>query len=97
MEIIKTKNKSSDKSNISAKWEDRKLKLTNGYVNAVKMLLTEEILMMRKIHKGSEDCWTCGVAEIGDLASSNSIQFTFGGDHEKQWLKKQGQIFVHIP
>jgi hypothetical protein len=49
-------------SGIVVKYEDKKLKLTKGYVDAVKNLMRQEILMMKQVDKYSAECWVIGVA-----------------------------------
>jgi hypothetical protein len=83
-------------SGIVVKYDDRKLKLTKGYVDAVKNLMRQEILMMRKVHKDTPECWAVGVAEVTDLASAGGLQVMFGGKEDKSWLKKHGQIFIEV-
>lgn len=83
-------------SGIVVKYDDKKLKLTKGYVDAVKNLMRQEILMMRKVHKDTADCWVCGVAEVTDIASAVGLKMMYGAKEDKSWLKKQGQIFIEV-
>lgn len=83
-------------SGIVVKYDDKKLKLTKGYVDAVKNLMRQEILMMRKVHKDTADCWVIGVAEVTDLSSAGGLSIMFGPKEDKSWLKKYGQIFIEV-
>lgn len=83
-------------SGIVVKYDDKKLKLTKGYVDAVKNLMRQEILMMREVHKDSPECWVIGVAEVTDLALASGLSIMFGAKEDKSWLKKQGQIFIEV-
>lgn len=65
-------------------------------VDAVKNLMRQEILMMRKVHKDTAECWVCGVAEVTDIASAEGLKMMFGAKEDKSWLKKQGQIFIEV-
>lgn len=85
------------RSGITVNYDGKQIKLTKGYVDAVKNLMREEILMMRKVHKDSSECWKIGVAEIEDIATANGVSFMFGEKSDKSWLKKHGQIFVEVP
>lgn len=82
--------KKKKSKNIYAKWDGSKFKLSTSYISAIENLLKEEILMMRKVHKDCDDCWTCGSAKIGDLSKSNGLDLTFSGDESKDYVKKQG-------
>lgn len=90
--------KKNKKKPIIVKWDDEKVKLTPGYVRAVKQLMREEILMIRKHRNGKEkEAWYCGVAEIKDLAKTGSVEMMYGGKDDIKWLKTHGQIFVTVP
>lgn len=85
-------------SGITVKYDDTQIELTEGYINAVKNLLRQELLMMRKFHKDESGTnWSAGSAKIIDLASSTGIQLMFGGKEDKEWLENEGQIFVEVP
>ncbi len=66
-----------------AKWDDRCVKLTSRYVDALMELMRAEIEMMKENEPQNKDCWTYGIATIEDLAYSNGISFEFGGDDDK--------------
>jgi hypothetical protein len=77
--------------------DDTEVKLSLGFIQAIKKMLREEILMMRKVYPDSKECWVIGVAEIDDLSNSAGIVRMFGGKDDKVWLKKEGRIFVEVP
>lgn len=54
---------------IAVKYDDTEITLSEGYINALKNLMREEILMMREVYKNSED-WVIGTAKVEDLANN---------------------------
>ncbi len=82
---------------IKVKYDSEEITLTEGFISAVKNLLKEEILMMRKVPGNEPGCWTFGVCEITDLGNSNGITFSFCDDENKVWMKLEGQITIDVP
>lgn len=83
------------RSGLIATWDGEEFKLSKDFVDAVKALLIAEIKLMRQVHSDSADCWYCGAAEIGDMASSNYLVMTFGGRDEVDYMSK-AEIFVTV-
>lgn len=79
------------------KWDGKNIKLTKGYVDAVKNLMREEIFMMRKHHKTTADSWVIGVAEIEDLSSVGGLKMMFGAKEDKEWLSNDAIIITEVP
>lgn len=82
---------------MKTKYNGKKITLTKGYINAVKNLMREEILMMRKVNKKYAELWYCGSASVSDLASAEGLSFCFGSKEDVQLIKKTGEIFIIEP
>ena len=82
---------------IAVSWEERKFKLTDEYVTAVKNLLLAELRMMREVYSETAEHWQIAVAQVNDMAKANYLEVMFGAKEDKRWLKRQGQIFVELP
>jgi hypothetical protein len=83
---------------MQAKYEDKKIKLTDRYIKAVKELLQAELEMMANYDKDYSDCWVKGFAVINDLACVSGIEFIFSGDGD-DWspLKTEpGQVIIEV-
>lgn len=85
------------RSGITALWEERKFKLTDEYVTAVKNLLLAELRMMREVYSETAECWQCAVAQVNDMSKAGYLEVMFGAKEDKRWLKRKGQIFVELP
>ncbi len=73
--------KIKETTNRIALWDgERKVTLTDGFIAALENLVREEIKMMAAID--GVECWSWGVVEVNDLASSSALVFTFGGDDD---------------
>ncbi len=81
---------------VTVKYGDKKIKLSRGYVKAVKDLMREEILMMRKVPGNSPESWQIGVAEIKNIGNADYLSMMFGVKEDLGWMKRQGQIFVKV-
>lgn len=72
------------KQHTHALWDgDRKVELTKRYKDALIELLKAEMDMMQNVEGHSWQDWTWGEVEVGDLAGSICLGFTFGGDDDK--------------
>lgn len=79
------------------KCDDRKILLTKQFIEAIKNLMREEILMFRVREPENRECWVIGVCDIEDLMDSGGMHFTFGGYSEAAYMIKGALIWVEVP
>lgn len=82
---------------MKVKCDDKKILLTKQFIEAIKNLMREEILMFRVREPESRECWVIGVCDIEDLMKSNGIKFTYGGIDEAAHMIKDAFIWVDVP
>ncbi len=72
-------------TNKKAIWnQERTIKLTPRYIDALKEVILAEIKMMQNnnLHMSKED-WTWGEVVIENLSCSSGLSWTFGGEEDK--------------
>lgn len=82
---------------MKVKCDDKEILLTKAFIEAVKEMMTEEILMFRVREPEYRESWVVGACHIEDIMSANCMRFTFGGYDEKEYLIKDAHITVEIP
>lgn len=81
---------------MKVKCDDRKIQLTEAFIEAIKNLMKEEILMFRVREQNDRECWVVGACHIEDLMNANGISFSYGGINDKEYLFKNAHITVEI-
>lgn len=81
---------------VNVKCDDTRINLSKGFIDAIKELMRQNILQMRKKYPESVDCWVIGVCEVTDIMSSVPLSFSYGGREDKGWLQEHGQIMVEV-
>lgn len=81
---------------MKVKNDDRKLLLTNPFIEALKNLMKEHILMMRIREPEWRECWVIGACKITDMSASNGINFHFGDLECKKHLIKGSVCWVEV-
>lgn len=82
---------------MKVKCDDKELTLTKDFVEAVKNMMFEEIIMFRVRRPENRDCWVVGACTISDIMSSTGFSFCFGGIDDKDFLFKDAHITVEVP
>jgi hypothetical protein len=82
---------------MKVKYDDKQIHLTKAFVESVRNMLTEHILMMRVRNQENRECWVVGACTIEDMALANGMSFSFGSLNDASWLIKDAHIFVEVP
>jgi len=67
---------------MKASYDGESIKLSKGYVDALKEVLAEEVKMMQKAWPENADLWYWGRATVLDLGRAGSVEFTYGSDDD---------------
>ncbi len=63
---------------MKVKFDDHEIELTDTFIESVKNLMANKILMMRIREPEFAECWVIGACKIKDLAESNGLSFQYG-------------------
>lgn len=66
-----------------AKWDDTTVKLTPRYKRAIEDLMAATCEMMREAEPRYAQYWTWGRCEVTNLARTDGLRFTYGGDADR--------------
>ena len=76
-------------------FDERDIPITAGYKKALKNLIIETLLMIRKAEPDNAECWTWGQCIVGDLAHRNAISFTYGGHEDKpKYMRGVARVII---
>lgn len=64
-------------------YDGEEIPITPGYIDALKSLMLEELMMMQKAQPNFADCWSWGICTVGDLAGMRRLDFEYGGEEHK--------------
>jgi len=76
------------------KFDDIEIECTEGYIRALKVLMIEEMKMMKMSDDMHSYCWTWGQCTIGDLADARNLCFVFGSEDDQPKDIAQGGLSV---
>ena len=83
---------------MKVKCDDRELELTDGYIQSIKNLMVNCILMMREVQPEYAEAWYYGVCTISDFMDSNGHRFTYEGKEDiPATFDSKTQIWVEVP
>lgn len=82
---------------MKVKCDDRQLSLTKDFVEAVKNMMFEEIIMFRVREPQNREFWVVGSCTISDIMESNGFNFQFGAIEDKECIFKDAHITVEVP
>lgn len=74
-------------------------KYSKEYITALKVLMLNEILMMRKVYPKNKNYWKWGSCEIDNLSNSNNLCFCFGATKNDVSVSRNSDnimVFVKI-
>ena len=77
-------------------YDGKIITITPAYIQALKNLIIEKLLMMREGDAEYADCWTWGECEVGDLASNVGLSFQYGGEEDKpKYMRGVARVIVN--
>ncbi len=80
---------------IKGYYDGEEITITEGYIDALKNLMLEELMMMQKAHPDFADCWSWGKCTVGDLAGMKRLDFEYGGEEDKpEDMDSVVQVFI---
>jgi hypothetical protein len=82
---------------MKVKCDDKELALTKDFVEAIKNMMFEQIIMFRVRRPENRECWVIGACTISDIMDANGFCFQFGGIDDKEWLFKDAHVTVEVP
>lgn len=82
---------------MKVKCDDAEIALTKDFVEPIKNMMIEEIIMFRVRQPENRESWVVGSCTISDIMDSKGFCFQFGGIDDKEWLFKDAHITVEVP
>lgn len=67
---------------MKVKYDTTTITMTRRFRDALQELMAAQCEMMAKAQPDYANCWTWGECRVEDLARTNGLSFTFGGDDD---------------